>query len=58
MRLVPAFRARGGLAARASALYSAGPRYFAEIRRLSIAYWLDLDRHEIFDAVGSVEAAH
>jgi pyrimidine-specific ribonucleoside hydrolase len=29
------------------------PEYFDEIRRLSIRYWLALDRHEIFEEVAS-----
>ncbi len=28
---------------------SLGPEYFDEIRRLSILYWMELDRHEIFE---------
>ena len=39
---------RAGVAAATKKYGSLTPEYFNEIRRLSIRYWLELDRREIF----------
>lgn len=42
-------RVQGDIRSALERFHPLGPEYFDEIRRLSILYWMELDRHEIFE---------